>query len=177
MKRTPYILILLLAIAIAFVGGVTLTQRSGSYAQEKTNTDANKILVHGYGTANSSDKPPGQQFTLIASNAPQRSFKVVPPGKTFILTDMVYNARGVRENLTVNLANGKLTPDRPEKPFVADILLQTYLKPTEAQETHLCTGYVIPSGHSVMAWTNFGLQPDQWVQVAVTGYLIDESKP
>jgi len=177
MKRTPYILVLLLAIAIAFVGGVTLTQRSGSRAQEKTNDDENKILVHGYGAANSAEKPPGQQFTLIASNAPQRSFKVVPPGKTFILTDMVYNARGVKENLTVNLANGKLTPDRPEKPYVADILLQTYLKPTEAQETHLCTGYVIPSGHSVMAWTNAGLQPDQWVQVAVTGYLIDERKP
>jgi hypothetical protein len=177
MKRTPYILVLLLAIAIAFVGGVILMQRSGSRAQEKTNDDENKILVHGYGTANSAEKPPGEQFTLIASNAPQRSFKVVPPGKTFILTDMVYNARGVKENLTVNLANGKLTPERPDKPYVADILLQTYLKPTEAQETHLCTGYVIPSGHSVMAWTNAGLQSDQWVQVAVTGYLIDERKP
>jgi hypothetical protein len=84
MKRTPYILVLLLAIAIAFVGGVSLTQRLGSRAQEKTNDDENKILVHGYGTANSVEKPPGQQFTLIASNAPQRSFKVVPPGKTFI---------------------------------------------------------------------------------------------
>lgn len=50
MKRTPYILILFLAIATAFVGGVTLTQRSGSHAQETT-ADANKILVHGYGTA------------------------------------------------------------------------------------------------------------------------------
>ena len=176
MKRTLYIPGLLIAIAIAF-GGATLPQLSGSHAQEQPNADANKILVHGYGKASSSEKPPGQQFTLIASNAPQRSFKVVPPGKTLILTDMVYNARGVKENLTVNLANGKLTPDRPEKPYVADILLQTYLKPTEAQETHLCTGYVIPSGHSVMAWTNAGLQPDQWVQVAVTGYLIDERKP
>ena len=175
MNRSPYILVLFLALA--FVGGAALTQISGSHAQEQLNADANKILVHGYGIANSSEKPPGQQFTLIASNAPQRSFKVVPPGKTFILTDMVYNARGVKENLTVNLANGKLTPDRPEKLYVADILLQTYLKPTEAQETHLCTGYVIPSGHSVMAWTNAGLQPDQWVQVAVTGYLIDERKP
>jgi hypothetical protein len=175
MNRVPWALAPFLAIA--FVGGVAWTQLSGSHAQEQSNADANKILVHGYGKAESSERPPGQQFTLIASNAPQHSFKVVPPGKTFILTDMVYNARGVKENLTVNLANGKLTPDRAERPYVADILLQTYLKPTEAQETHLCTGYVIPSGHSVMAWTNAGLQPDQWVQVAVTGYLIDEKKP
>lgn len=172
MKKAPYALAPLLAIA--FISGAALTQLSGSHAQDQPNADANKILVHGYGQANSSEKPPGQQFTLIASNAPQRSFKVVPPGKTFILTDMVYNARGVNEMLTVNLAKGKLTPDIPEKPYVADILLQTYIKPTETQETHLCTGYVIPSGHSVMAWTNFGLQPNQWVQVAVTGYLIDE---
>jgi hypothetical protein len=175
MKRSSYIAVGF--VALAFVAGSTVTQLSGSHAHEQANLGENKILVHGYGNANSSEKPPGQQFTLIASNAPQRSFKVVPPGKTFILTDMVYNARGVKENLTVNLANGKLTPDRPEKPYVADILLQTYIKPTESQETHLCTGYVIPSGHSVMAWTNAGIQPDQWVQVAVTGYLIDERKP
>lgn len=176
MKSTPYFLVLLLAIAIAFVGGVTFAQHSGSRAQEKSTNAVNKILVHGYGTASSSEQPPGQQFKLIPSNAPQQSFTVVPPGKTFILTDMVFNARGVRENLTVNLANGRFTPGNPEKPYVADILLQTYLKPTEAQETHLCTGYVIPSGNSVMAWTNFGLQPDQWVQIAVTGYLIDQVK-
>ena len=175
MNRSPYIVGVYLALA--FVAGIILTQLSGSHAQEQANADENKILVHGYGKASSSEKPPGEQFTLIASNAPQRSFKVVPPGKTFILTDMVYNARGVKENLTVNLANGILTPDKPEKPYVADILLQTYINPTETQETHLCTGYVIPAGHSVMAWTNAGLQADQWVQVAVTGYLIDERKP
>ena len=76
MKRTPYILVLLLAIAIAFVGGVTLTQRSGSRAQEKTNDDENRILVHGYGTANSAEKSPGEQFTLIASNAPHALSKL-----------------------------------------------------------------------------------------------------
>ena len=139
--------------------------------------DADRIIVHGYGSANSAEPPPGQQFTLIASNAPNRSFKVVPPGKTFILTDMVYNARGVSQNLTVNLANGRLSPEMAEKPYTADILLQTYLKPGEGAETHLCTGYVIPSGHSVMAWTNAGLEPGQWVQVAVTGYLIDARRP
>jgi len=176
MSRKAYLPVLLLAMAIAFVSGATLTQFSPSHAQEQSNADTNKILVHGYGTVRSAEKPPGEQFTLIASNAPQRSFKVVPPGKIFILTDMIYNARGVNQNLTVNLVNAKLTPENSDKPFTGTILLQTYLKPTEAQETHLCTGYVIPSGNSVMAWTNAGLEPGQWVQVALTGYLTDERK-
>ena len=178
MSRKLYTLSLLLAMAVASVAGATLTEFSGGRVQgQPDDVSADRILVHGYGNANSAEQPPGQQFTLIASNAPNRSFKVVPPGKTFILTDMVYNARGVRQNLTVNLANGKLTPEIQGKPYTADILLQTYLKPGEGAETHLCTGYVIPSGHSVMAWTNAGLEPGQWVQVAVTGYLIAERRP
>jgi len=175
MNRKPYILWLLLAMFVAFVGAARLLESPGSRAQERIVADATeKIFVHGYGIAKSAEAPPGQQFILIASNDPKRPFKVVPPGKTFILTDMVYNARGVKQNLTVNLANGKLTPEIKEKPFTADILLQTYLKPGEGAETHLCTGYVIAAGHSLMAWTNAGLEPDQWVQVGVTGYLIDE---
>ncbi len=178
MSRKLYTFSILLAMAVAFVAGATLTELSGGRVQGQTaDAGADKILVHGHGNANSSEQPPGQQFTLIASNAPNRVFKVIPPGKTFILTDMVYNARGVKQNLTVNLANGRLTPEILSKPFTANILLQTYLKPGEGAETHLCTGYVIPSGHSVVAWTNAGLEPDQWVQVAVTGYLIDERKP
>lgn len=163
---------LILALGVGFIGGAGFTRLPSAFART---SDDEKILVHGYGTAISTEKPPGQQFTLIASNAPNRSFKVVPPGKTFILTDMVYNARGVRQNLTVNLANGRLIPEKPNVPYVADILLQIYLKPTETQETHLCTGYVIPSGNSVMAWTNAGLEADQSVQVAVTGYLINST--
>ena len=174
MKRRPYMLAFILALGVGFIGGAGLTMLPGAFART---ADDDKVLVHGYGTAISTEKPPGQQFTLIASNAPNQSFKVVPPGKTFILTDMVYNARRVRQNLTVNLANGRLIPEKPVVPYVADILIQIYLKPTEAQETHLCTGYVIPSGNSVMAWTNAGLEADQSVQVAVTGYLIDERKP
>jgi hypothetical protein len=175
MNRQPYILVILFSMMAAFVGGATLAELPRSHAQEQLSVgEPNKILVYGYGTATSTEKPPGQHFTLIASSASNRSFKVVPPGKTFILTDMMYNARGVRQNLTVNLANGQLTPERADKPYTASILLQVYLKPSEAAETHLCTGYVIPAGHSLMAWTNAGLEPDQWVQVAVTGYLIDE---
>lgn len=178
MNRKLHILFLLLALVIGFLAESTLTDYSSSQATgQHADDDVDKVLVHGHGKAKSAEAPPGQQFTLIASNAPNRSFKIVPPAKTFVLTDMVYNARGVTQNLTVNLAKGKLTPDRPDSPFTADILLQVYLKPGEGTETHLCTGYVIPSGHSVMAWTNAGLEPGQWVQVAVTGYLIDQKNP
>jgi hypothetical protein len=167
---------LLVAVLVAFASGVCVTWRAQTSAQEQTNSDGNRILVHGYGNVNSSEKPPGQQFTLIAANAPQRSFKTIPAGKTFILTDMMYNGRGVRQNLTVNLAKGKLLPEKPDVPYVADILLQTYMKPGESAETHLCTGYTFPTGYSVMAWTNAGLEPDQWVNVTVTGYLVDSGR-
>jgi hypothetical protein len=168
---------LIIAVFAAFACGVSLTWRSQTHAQEQqTSTDQNRILVHGRGTASSNEKPPGQQFTLMASNAPHRSFKTIPAGKSFVLTDMMYNARGVKENLTVNLAKGKLIPEKSDVPYAADILLQMYLKPGESQETHLCTGYIFPSGYSIMAWTNAQLQPDQWVQIAVTGYLIDEGR-
>jgi len=60
--------------------------------------------------------------------------------------------------------------------FAADILLQTYMKPGESAETHLCTGYTFPAGSSVMAWTNAGLEPDQGVNVTVTGYLVESGR-
>jgi hypothetical protein len=181
MSIGPSTLAWALGVAIAFAAG-TAWQVSPisqlSHAQEQGgNAQGDKLLVQGHGVASSSKTPPGEPFTLMASNAPLRAFKVVPPGKTFILTDMMYNARGVRQDLTVNLAHGyeamKVAGSVPK----ADILLQMYLKPGESQETHLCSGYVIPSGHSVRAWTNAGLEPDQWVQIAVTGYLIDEVRP
>ena len=168
--------VFLVTLLVAFGSGVGVTWRADTRAQEQTNPDSNRILVHGYGNANSSEKPPGQQFTLIAANAPQRSFKIVPAGKTFILTDMMFNGRGVRQHLTVNLAKGKLLPEKTNVPYVADILLQTYMKPGESAETHLCTGYAFPSGYSIMAWTNANLEPDQWVNVTVTGYLIDSGR-
>jgi hypothetical protein len=168
--------LVLVVVLVSFACGMCVTWRSQTHAQEQSTADTNRIPVHGHGYANSSEKPPGQQFTLIISDEPRREIKTVPPGKTLILTDMMYNARGVRQNLTVNLAKGKLLPEKPDVPYVADILVQMYMKPGESQESHLCTGYVFPSGYSVMAWTNANLEPDQWVNVAVTGYLVDSSK-
>ena len=175
--RRPFLPVLIVAMLVAFASGVCVTWRADSRAQEQTNPDSHRILVHGYGNANSYERPPGQQFTLIAANAPQRSFKTVPVGKTFILTDMMYakTGRGVRQNLTVNLAKGKLLPEKPVVPYVADILLQTYMKPGESAETHLCTGYTFPSA-ILMAGLMPGLEPDQWVNVTVTGYLVDSGR-
>jgi hypothetical protein len=128
-----------------------------------------RILVQGRGRAISSLKPPGEQFILNAENDPARSFKDVPAGKKFVLTDAVYIAQGsVRQGLTVNVADA-----RPENGTDA-ILFQVRISPGESHEVHLCSGYVIPSGHALAAWTNAGLEPGQYVSISVTGYLADE---
>ena len=48
------------------------------------------------------------------------------------------------------------------------------LSPGESDTVHLCSGYVIPAGSAVIAFTNAGLEPEQYVSVSVTGYLSDE---
>ena len=156
-----------LALGVGLVAGFTLSQLlpvRQAFAQEP-----GKILVQGHGRAISSLKPPGEQFTLIAENDPRRSFKVVPAGKKFVLTDAVYIAQGtVSQELTVNVADAQPASGK------SGILFQVRVSPGESDEVHLCSGYVIPSGHALAAWTNAGLQPEQYVSVSVTGYLADE---
>jgi len=169
MRRT---LLLVLALLFGFASGALVhfepdtqvTQAQGQFS----NSD-NRILIHGNGVANSSKRPPipWERFSLYPANAQRSSFKVVPPGKTFIVTDVMYNTRLARQELTVNF--GKVTPE--DKTWT---LFQIYLKPGGQEETHLCTGYAIPAGYGLGAWTNAGLEPDQVVQIAVTGYLIDQ---
>jgi hypothetical protein len=128
-----------------------------------------QILVQGHGRANSSTKPPAaEQFTLSASNASRASFKVVPAGKKFVLTDVMYIAqRSVRQGVVVNIA--KASADTQTQ----DILFQVKLEPGESDKVSLCSGYVIPAGKALVAFTNANLEPEQYVSVAVTGYLID----
>lgn len=161
-----------LLTALALMAGVvfgyalnrTPTLRT-AYAQE-----AGQILVKGHGRAISSVKPPAsERFTLIASNVPRSSFKVVPARKKFVLTDVMYIAQGsVRQNLVVNLANAYPVLQKH------DILFQIALSPGESDEVHLCSGYVIPAGNALIAFTNANLEPEQYVSVSVTGYLADE---
>jgi hypothetical protein len=177
MHKRPHHLVLILAVVVGLIVGLVLPEFPIpllSRAQEQANpASENKILVRGHGVALSAQKPPGENFIFYVPNS---SFRVVPPGKTFMLTDMFFNTRGVKQNLTVNLAEAHISTAKPNSPPKADILLQMNFQPGESKETHLCTGYAIASGHAVTAWTNYGLEPDQTVQIVVTGYLIEEVK-
>ena len=154
-------------LAIGILVGIVLDHTSSS--QSAHAQEPGQLLVRGHGRAISSLRPPGEQFTLDASDVPQRSFKVVPAGKKFVLTDVMYISQGsVKQDLTVNL--GSADPANQKH----DILFQVRISPGESHELHLCSGYVIPSGHALVAFTNAGLQPEQYVSVSVTGYLAGE---
>jgi hypothetical protein len=178
MTRTFYLLSLFCVSLVAFLSGLIVAHNIVTFAQEtqKAPDDA-RILLYAHGTVTTGESPPTKPFDFVDYTDQRHNFSVVPKGKRFILTDMMYNARGVNENLTVNLVNEQLSPENLNRPYTGDILLQEYLKPSEMQETHLCTGFEIPAGHSVTAWTNGGLKPGHWVQITVTGYLIDERLP
>jgi hypothetical protein len=156
-----------LFLGVGLVAGFTLNHLLAirpALAQE-----TGKILVRGNGRAISSQKPPGEQFTLTAESDPRRSFQVVPAGKKFVLTDVMYETQGsVRQNLTVNVANANPSAN------THDILFQVSLDPGKSDQAHLCSGYVIPAGNTLVAFTNAGLIPEQYVSVSVTGYLADQ---
>jgi hypothetical protein len=164
--------LLILALAFGLVIGLMLNRTSLqlAFAQETENAERpDKVFVQGHSRAISSLSPPGEQFTLIPSNAPTTSFKIVPPGKKFVLTDVVYHPQySVRQVLTVNIANYNPINNAP------DILFQVRLEPNKSDQVHLCSGYVIASGHGLAAFTNAGLQPEQYVSISITGYLADE---
>ena len=143
---------------------------SPAYAQDIANSaQPNRILVQGHGRAVSALAPPGEQFSLIASNAPRTSFTVVPAGKKFVLTDVMYETQvSVRQTLTVNIANANLVAK------THDILFQVMLEPMKSDQVHLCSGYVINAGNSLVAYTNWGMAPEQYVSISVTGYLTDQ---
>lgn len=164
-RKTPLaVLALIVRVAFGYAMSRTPALRA-AYAQE-----AGQIPVKGHGRAISSLKPhAAEHFTLIASNAPRASFKVVPPGKKFVLTDLMYIAQGsVRQSLVVNVANAYPAVRKHE------ILFQVALSPGESDQVHLCSGYVIPAGNALIAFTNANLEPEQYVSVSVTGYLADE---
>ena len=157
-----------LALGIGIMIGFALSRiptLRTAHAQE-----TGQLLIQGHGRAISSVKPPAsEQFTLIASNAPRGTFKVVPAGKKFVLTDVMYIAQGsVRQDLVVNVANAYPAIQKNS------ILFQVRLSPGESDQVHLCSGYVIPAGNALIAFTNAGPEPEQYVSISVTGYLADE---
>ena len=156
-----------LALTIGLTAGFTLSR---TRALSATAQGEGRVLVQGHGRAVSSVKPPvSERFSLTDPNNPRRSFDVVPAGKKFVLTDVMYIAQGsVRQDLTVNLANASPAVEKHS------ILFQVKLSPGESNQVHLCSGYVIPGGNALIAFTNAGLEPEQYVSVSVTGYLADE---
>ena len=86
-----------------------------------------------------------------------------------MLTDVMYEAQvSVRQTLIVNIANANLAAK------THDILFQVSLGPLKSEQVHLCSGYVIPAGNSLVAYTNYGMAPEQYVSISVTGYLTDQ---
>lgn len=152
-----------LGLIVGILAGYTatgLTSQAPAVRQE---------LVDGDGRASTSWRPPGEPFMLHVRTPPLQSFTVVPRGKKFILTDVMYIAQGsLRQEIAVNIASANLLRQSH------DILFQVRISPGESDDVHLCSGYVIPSGHTLTAFSNAGPAPDQFVSVAVTGYLQDE---
>ena len=153
--------------SIGFLSG-HFSPLQSALAQDARVAQSEKILVQGHGRAISLSPHPGEPITLIASNSPQ-PFTVIPPGKKLVLTDVMYQTqRSVRENLVVNIANGNVA----RKSF--DILFQVSLDPGKSDQVHLCSGYVIPAGNTLLASTGAGVAAEQYVSISMTGYLADQ---
>ena len=160
-----------LRISQSVGAGLAVALLSGCAAATSTNPprDSPVLLIEGHGRAITSRRPPGETFRLNATAPDARSFEVVPSGKLFILTDVMYNAQeSLLDSVVVNLAR------KPAQQQGTQILFQVRIDPGESDDVHLQSGYVIPAGHSLVAYTNAGMAPDQHVSVAVTGYLTDE---
>jgi hypothetical protein len=172
MLRSKWMIIL--AVGFGLVGGLmsnSLLALRPSYAQEaESEMQGNRILIHGSGVANSSWRPPKENMAHhFGLYGPQFFFKIVPPGKRFVLTDIMLEDKGsVRQKITINMSDAIPQIER------ANILLQIPFEPGKYEQVHLCSGYVIGSGHALVAWTNAGIEPDQFVNISVTGYLEDD---
>jgi hypothetical protein len=152
-----------LGVIVGILAGYTAMGRTSQAAAVR------QMLVDGDGRASTSVRPPGEPFLLHVRTPPLQSFTIIPRDKKFILTDVMYIAQGsLRQEIAVNIASAN--PLRQSH----DILFQVRISPGESDDVHLCSGYVIPSGHSLTAFSNAGPEPNQFVSVAVTGYLADE---
>lgn len=171
MARKMWLIFSSLVVGVGIGLGLShVSSVRSAHAQGVANAaQANQILVRGHGRALSALAPPGEQISLIPSDTPRNSFTVVPAGKKFVLTDVMYETQvSVRQTLIVNIANANLAAKKH------DILFQVSLDPMKSDQVHLCSGFVIPAGNSLVAYTNYGMAPEQYVSISVTGYLIDQ---
>jgi hypothetical protein len=171
MKNNLLILLLGVFIGLGFATpSLNSFSTRSAQAQDRIDTTLpSSKIIHGHGRAVSSQTPPGERFTLIGADSPRMSFATIPNGKRFLLTDLVYNAQGsVMQSLTVNIA------DADPVTQTHSILFQVRLGPGQSEDVHFCTGYVIPAGHTVTAFTNAGLEKEQYVSISITGYLLEQ---
>ena len=163
--------LVVLSLLLGLSGGLLLNRVASppTVSAQNAISQSNQILVRGNARAISHLTPPGETFALNAETTPQRSFTVVPAGKKFVLTDVIYQAQAsVQQPMTVNIASANLSVGKQS------ILFQTTVEPMKSEQVHLCSGYVIPEGHSLVAYTGRGLEREQYVSISVTGYLIDQ---
>lgn len=141
---------------------------SNAIAQESRQT-SEKQLLRGEGRANTSWKVPNhtkEPFTILTS--PQSSFSIIPKDKNYVLTDVVFHPQqSVHQTVTVNISLLD-----PTKQYVS-ILFQTKVNPNESETVNFCSGYVVPAGYSLVAYTGAGYQPEQYVSISFSGYLED----
>lgn len=164
-------LILCIAVALLSLSGFN------SLAESKSqNLDSDKIIVRATGNARTSVRPEASTlFQIVAEDRTSSSITIVPKGKKLVVTDFLFDARYMKEDVVINL-NQRIEDKGSASYQKTQYIQQVALKAGESREISLCTGYVIHAGNGIVAWTNGGLQPDQGVQMHFTGYLIDEDK-
>ena len=168
-------ILIISAICVSFVCGI-LWQNLQNYsviAQTEKMVSSKIIIIRAFGTANSSDRPEDHKVFAVYSEDHQPGLYVVPQGKKLVITDMMFDARYTQQDLVINLA--QRNDERDSRGYKKhESIQQVSLKVGESKEIHLCTGYVIASGNSIVGWTNAGLKPKQLVLMNFTGYLVDE---
>jgi hypothetical protein len=81
----------------------------------------------------------------------------------------MYQAQGsLHQKVVVNIGKANIGAKKHE------ILYQLTLEPGTSDQVHLCSGYVIPAGDTLVAFTGGGFEPEQYVSISVTGYLADQ---
>ena len=162
-------------LCVAVVLASLLGVQSFEASKAKT-VDLEKVIVRAHGFARTKDRPEESAlFQLTSENRSSSAMTTVPKGKKLIVTDFLFDARHMKEDVVINL-NQRIEDKTSPSYKKTQPLQQVALKAGESREISLCTGYVIHAGNGIVGWTNAGLMPDQGVQMNFTGYLIDEDK-
>ena len=137
-----------------------------SFAHATSAEQSEPVLIKGNGRASTSLRlTQAEWFRLVLPGPTERLFQVVPPGRTFVLTDVMFQSQqNVRQDIVVNI--GLARADQPPRG-----LFQVTIGPNNSRDVHLCSGYEVPEGHGLVAYTGASFAPEQFVSIAVTGHL------